>query len=503
MGSVAMAKREQSEIRTRSGKSAGLRSDEDLVLAIARSRDRDAFLELFNRHQQAAYNLACHISGTRTLGEEAVQEAMLRLWTSARTFRPEGNARSWLLRIVAREALRSAKGQRRHAQRAGVNLDGQPASEAAPGAGREPVDGDLLVALRGQLEQLEPAQRSMLALYFSGGLSQREIAEALEVTQQTVSNKLNETLATLRKNLAQAGFAAAAPLLGAGEIGAALDSAHEVPAGLADGLAAKLGQVADVSQRVAVVKGASTLLWTASVLAVAAAGGSAWWLAQPADPAAQSARTEAPEPGGKAAAPEQAVAQTAEDAAPRSVTWDFSATPPKDFAVLFGEWRWKETPKGGVMEVPDHVFVVLPWRARQRPVIIESECSLIVPQKNLSFGVYWVKDLPDRYFHVAREVFKTVPGIYNSTTIPTVQYVFGRYTLGVVGGQVGYISRYQAPYPGDRLVLSFANQCLGRIRLREVDEREIPESYRDPEKFIPALKVGNMAFPDEERMKVK
>lgn len=497
MGSLAMAKREQSEIRTRRGKSAGLRSDEDLVIAIARLRDRDAFLELFNRHQQAAYNLACHISGTRTLGEEAVQEAMLRLWTSARTFRPEGNARSWLLRIVAREALRSVKGQRRHAQRAGVNLDGQPASEAAPGAGREPVDGDLLVALRGQLEQLEPAQRSMLALYFSGGLSQREIAEALEVTQQTVSNKLNETLATLRKNLAQAGFAAAAPLLGAGEIGAALDSAYEAPAGLADVLAAKLGQVADVSQRVAAAKGAGALLWAAGVLAVAAAGGAAWWLAQPAP--------EVKEAQAKAVGDEDAEkAAGAEDDGPlRNILWDFTKNPPKDFAVLGGAWTWKPTESGGAMEIPENGYIVLPYRPRKRPMLIESEIAILSPQKGVSFSCYWINNLPDRYIHLAREVFKNVPNVQNTPVIPIRYFVFDSYVVGVVGGELGFCSRYEKPYPGDSLVISFWNSRTTFVRLRELASEEFPEAFRVPEKLIPTLTMEHKTYPDQELMKVK
>lgn len=498
MGSLAMAKSEQSGVRPRRGRSADLRSDEDLVLAIAGSRDRDAFLELFNRHQQAAFNLACHVAGNRTLGEEAVQEAMLRLWTSAKTFKPEGNARAWLLRIVAREALRSLKGQRRHARRADVDLDGQPSgSDEARGAGRDAVDRELLAALHGQLEQLEPAQRSLLALYFTGGLTQREIAEALSTTQQTVSNKLNETLATLRKNLAQAGFAAAAPLLGAGEIGAALDSAHEAPAGLADELAAKLGQAADVSQRVAAAKGASALLWAAGVLAVAAAGGGAWWLSQPA-PEVKEAQDKADSAsgGGTEARRPSAVS----DAAPRSATWDFTGEPPEGLRILTGGWERKTEGGRSYMDVPNTVFLILPFETRAVPVRIDVEVSAIKLQDNLSFGAYWIKDLPDRYIHLAREVYKQRV-VVTTAGFKEIHFIDGRYIMNVVGGQVGYCSRYENEYPGDHLVISVGNSKLYRITLREITKDEIPEACRDPEALIPTLTKEHRAYPEQILMK--
>jgi len=91
-------------------------SDEELLVRIATQRDRDAFDELFQRHQQAAFSLAQTITGCRHLAEEAAQEALLKLWTSASLYRGDGAVRAWLLKIVARQsisAIHSVKKARR------------------------------------------------------------------------------------------------------------------------------------------------------------------------------------------------------------------------------------------------------------------------------------------------------------------------------------------------------------------------------------------------------
>lgn len=500
MGSLAMAKSEQSDVRQRRGKSADLRSDQDLVQAIAGSRDRDAFTELFSRHQQAAFNLACYITGSRTLGEEAVQEAMLRLWTSAKTFMPMGNARTWLLRIVVREALRSIKSQRRHARRAEVDLDAQVAD--GEGAGSMAVDRELRVALRGQLEHLEPVQRTMLALYYSAGLSQEEIAVTFGVTQQTVSNRINETLATLRRGLAQAGYAAGVPLLGDGAVGAALFPVHTVPAGFADRLFEKVGVVAGHSQRAAAAQGASMWLWAASVVAVAAGCGGVWWVTQPAELGPSAAKKEAHSSAPTGTKTPSITAEEA-DEAPRTITWDFTKGPPKDFTILVGRWTWKMTPKGGVVEVPEQTFIVLPWRARPRPMVVEISMSFMNLRKNrgLSYGCSWIKNLPDCYVQLAREVLDNVPTIQADRDLSVDHYIFGKTVVSILDGQPGCYSLYSERYPGDHLMISCENARLTRICLRELDEHEIPESYSDPNKLFSKLKASFKTIPDRVTMK--
>jgi RNA polymerase sigma-70 factor (ECF subfamily) len=68
----------------------------------------DFFSSLYERFGDDAYGLALRLTGNRALADDAFQEAMLRVWRAAPSYRP-GNARAWIFRIVARESLRARR----------------------------------------------------------------------------------------------------------------------------------------------------------------------------------------------------------------------------------------------------------------------------------------------------------------------------------------------------------------------------------------------------------
>lgn len=205
-------------------------TDKDLLLRIAGQRDKAAFEELVARFHQDAFNLAVHITGNQALAEESVQEALLRVWLSARTFRADGNARGWILRIVSRECLRKRQDRRKETQAMTREEDRRralPVREAQAGEGQE-----LLAGLRECLGRLPEQHRQLIALYFGGGLTQREISTEMNVPERTVSYRIDEALHWLRDHLKEAGLAAAMPMLNAEGLSHALCTGG-APAGLA------------------------------------------------------------------------------------------------------------------------------------------------------------------------------------------------------------------------------------------------------------------------------
>ena len=79
-----------------------------LLLAIGKERDQAAFQELYDHILSPAFGVASYLTRRKEQAEEAVQEAMIRIWNSAHTYKP-GKGKSWVLRIVAREAIRVRK----------------------------------------------------------------------------------------------------------------------------------------------------------------------------------------------------------------------------------------------------------------------------------------------------------------------------------------------------------------------------------------------------------
>ena len=172
--------------------------DAKLLAQVATRLDATAFDDLFKRHERAAYSLAYHLTGNREAAEETVQEAMLKVWTAAASYRGEGNPRSWLLKIVAREGIKTIRKIQR--KRKIMNREFRSETKAVA----EPEDAafaERVAAMRQKLNNLPELERQLLNLYFGGGLTQQEIGEAMTMPQQTVSYKITDSLKRLRSAL--------------------------------------------------------------------------------------------------------------------------------------------------------------------------------------------------------------------------------------------------------------------------------------------------------------
>lgn len=252
--------------------------DGELLAAVAERRDRAAFAQLVERHQQALFALAQYLAHDRARAEEAVQDALLQVWNRADRFEylGPGSVRAWLLRVTANESIRAARSHEREARRVKrAEAQRPPAEPDAPPGWAE--RRELLAALRAKLEELSGADRKMVALYYGVGLDQQSIAAQLDLSQQAVSHRLKRVLETLRESLTQGGFAAALPLLDTADLGGALHGGAEIPEGFADRVAFSLARESVRSMRVAAIGGASYAALTALLLL--GAGGVVWWQA--------------------------------------------------------------------------------------------------------------------------------------------------------------------------------------------------------------------------------
>jgi RNA polymerase sigma-70 factor, ECF subfamily len=177
-------------------------TDEDLMMRIGNG-DRAAFSELVRRHLNRAVAIGQRVTGSRGDAEEIAQEAFLRVWTKATTWRSaEGEFRgarftTWLYRVVVN---------------LGIDRKRRPAMSALDAAGDppDPADSALHTLERGQLSTrvaaavaaLPERQRAALTLCFYEGLSNREAADILALSPGAVESLLVRARRSLRDALA-------------------------------------------------------------------------------------------------------------------------------------------------------------------------------------------------------------------------------------------------------------------------------------------------------------
>jgi RNA polymerase sigma-70 factor, ECF subfamily len=110
-----------------------LLADEDL-LSLTDGGDTHAFAALYDRHGKVAYSLAYRMMGERQAAEDIVQEAFLKMWRAAGSYRVErASVRTWVLSIVRNRSidhLRATASRRRTQDKVeALTLTSQP-SEA-------------------------------------------------------------------------------------------------------------------------------------------------------------------------------------------------------------------------------------------------------------------------------------------------------------------------------------------------------------------------------------
>lgn len=154
------------------------------LLVLYGNGDRDAARSLTLRMGPLAYRVAYRMLSDAAEAEDVAQEALLRLWRIAPEWRNgEAKVSTWLYRVVTNLATDRLR------KRRGVGLDEAPEVEdGAPSVVQAMIARDRMNALEAALSQLPDRQRQAVVLRHIEGLSNPEIAEAMEIGVEAVES---------------------------------------------------------------------------------------------------------------------------------------------------------------------------------------------------------------------------------------------------------------------------------------------------------------------------
>ena len=170
---------------------------------IAERRQRSRFERVALPHLDAAYSLARWLTRNDADAADVVQEAFLRAFRYFDSYR-EGDAKSWLLRIVRRTCY-SWLERNRPAELVALDtaddLDEASAALSTPGSDTEALllSRSDLRRLDRLIEKLPPALREVIVMRELHELGYRDIAEVTGVPIGTVMSRLHRARAALRQ----------------------------------------------------------------------------------------------------------------------------------------------------------------------------------------------------------------------------------------------------------------------------------------------------------------
>lgn len=175
-----------------------LLADEDLISLVAGERDAEAFAALYDRHGRAAYSLSYRMMGEKQAAEDLVQDAFLKVWRGAGSYRTErGSVRTWILSIVHNrgiDQLRSTASRRRTQDRVEASAPTSQPSEAFAEAWRNSQREQV----RAALGTLPKEQLKILELAYFSGYTHVEISELLDLPLGTVKGRMRLGLKKIR-----------------------------------------------------------------------------------------------------------------------------------------------------------------------------------------------------------------------------------------------------------------------------------------------------------------
>ncbi len=146
-----------------------------------RPRGDEPLEQVVEQHWDAVYRLLYHLSGNRHDAEDLAQETFLRAINRQDSFRAGTNRRAWLLRIAS-NAFFDVQRKRKTAK--AVPLGEDLPQAAAPPAGPAET-AELGVLLAAALAHLSQVQRAVFLLRSVEALSFREIADILDLREET------------------------------------------------------------------------------------------------------------------------------------------------------------------------------------------------------------------------------------------------------------------------------------------------------------------------------
>lgn len=183
----------------------GQEFDEVEVMRRLQSGDTAALQQIMDLFWNPLTAFSLQFLNDRDDAADVTQSAFVRLWNHRGDWKP-GSLRSYLFRLTRNIALDKLRAEKARSARQ------QASTPPAPRTPAEVLECDEMIGeVDRAVQALSPRRREVFTLAYLHGLSYRQIAEIMEISENTVSNQMTKALAELRTILQ--------PLVGTGPKG--------------------------------------------------------------------------------------------------------------------------------------------------------------------------------------------------------------------------------------------------------------------------------------------
>lgn len=173
--------------------------DQVLVQRFQSSGDRAAFEELISRYEARIFRFGFRMCGHEQDAEDVVQDTFVSAYRYLKGFRGEASLLTWLLKIASSACLKKRR-LKKNEPRNHVPFDdlqsqatGEAQLDSPPGPtpDAEVLSAEVRAKLHEALAAIPAHYRQVLVLRELEGMSTKEVAEILELTESAVKVRLH------------------------------------------------------------------------------------------------------------------------------------------------------------------------------------------------------------------------------------------------------------------------------------------------------------------------
>ena len=163
----------------------------------AQSGNHEALNELFRSVQEPLFRYVVSLVRDQHLAEDILQEVFMRIYRKLRWLREPQAFRAWSYQIASREAFRHLHRERRWTDQV---RDEDVLAHVPAAAAESEFSRELIASLPQLLDELSPASRAVVVLFYLHELSLSETAAVLEIPVGTAKSRLAYGLRSLRQS---------------------------------------------------------------------------------------------------------------------------------------------------------------------------------------------------------------------------------------------------------------------------------------------------------------
>ncbi len=183
-------------------------SQEKELIARLQAHDARACEQLIDDYANMVFNVCYRILQDEQEAEDAMQETFLAVYRNIDAFRGDAKLSSWLYRVASNKALSLLRSRSR---KQGKNTPIEDETgEALPIIDDQAVTAEKRIerqeeaaALQAGLAAMSPKLRAALTLYEIEGLSMKETAAALDISESAAKLRVHRGRQFLRNHLSQ------------------------------------------------------------------------------------------------------------------------------------------------------------------------------------------------------------------------------------------------------------------------------------------------------------